>query len=263
MWQLINNFINNKSNNEINNELNNNYFKELEKIENYIGYIVESSIEQNLNSDNYIFDDISDTENYDILINLELKLKKYLYENQKILSFNTGILSKFNKNKNINYTKELIDSNFIKCWIDETILYFSNNNYCNIMLLEKIIEFYKRSNIIFDNISSYDSTLINNFIYINDLNEEINKNKNNFEKILKKIFYGLIKNNKFTKSSFYNLMMIKLINKIINNINEELKNKKNIKYLDLDNNSKYIIDGIENLDNLEYSNKMEIIQQIV
>jgi hypothetical protein len=257
MWQLINNLINNKPRNE----LENNYFKELEKIENFIGYIVESSIEKNLNSDNYILDDISDMESYDILINLELMLKKYLFENQKILSFNIGILSKFNKNRNINYTKELINSNFIKCLIDEMILYFSNNNYCNIMLLEKIIEFYKRSNIIFDNISSYDNSLINNFIYINDLKEEIYKNKNNFEKILKKIFYGLIKNNKFTKSSFYNLMMIKLINKMINNLNEELKNNKNKKYSD--NNSKYIIDGIENLENFEYSNKIEIIQQIV
>ena len=67
---------------------NNNFVKDLENMENFIGYIVESSIEKNLNSINYNLDDISDTENYNILINLKLMLKKYLYENQKLLSFN-------------------------------------------------------------------------------------------------------------------------------------------------------------------------------
>jgi hypothetical protein len=263
MWQLINNFINNK----LNNEIENNYFKDLYNIENYIGYIVEGSIEKNLNSINYDFDDISDTENYKILINLESMLKKYLYENQKILNFNTGILSNFNKDlKNNFYNKESINDNLIKCWINEAILYFTNNNnYINIELIKKILDFFRELKIIFNNISSHDNKLINNFIYTNYLKEEIDKNKNNFMNILKKIFYVLIKNSNFTKSSFYNLIMIKLINKIIIDINNELNNKKDYNSSKIEHVNNLRIDKslikINEIENLEYYDKVNIFQQ--
>jgi hypothetical protein len=271
MWKLINNLLNNNKLNSIfENKNNNNFFKDLVNMENFIGYIVESSIEKNLNSINYDFDDISDTENYNMLINLELMLKKYLYENQNLLNFNTGILSKFNKNININYNEELINYNLIKCWVEEAISYFiNNNNYINIELLIKILDFFKKSNVKYNNISSYDNELINNFIYTNNLEEEINKNKNKFNNTLKKIFYGLIKCKKFLKSSFYSLIIFKIIGKILSNINTELIN--NTQYFertltndnidkDIDKYSTYII--IEK-DNLEFIDTFLAMQQIV
>ena len=269
MLRLINNLLNNnKLNSKLENKNNNNFFNDLVNMENFIGYIIESSIEKNLNSINYNFDDISDTENYNMLINLELMLKKYLYENQNLLNFNTGILSKFNKNININYNEELINYNLMKCWVEEAISYFiDKNNYINIELLKKILDFFKKSNIKYNNISSHDNELINNFIYTNNLEEEINKNKNNFDKTIKKIFYGLIKNNKFLKSSFYSLIIFKIIGKILNNINTELVNntqdsKRTLSNddKDIDKYSTYII--IEK-DNFEFVDNLSAMQQIV
>jgi hypothetical protein len=225
MWHLINNLL---YDNKIKNKKDNNFYKDLINMENFIGYIIESSIEKNLNSINYNFDDISDTENYNIINNLERMLKKYLYENQKLLNFSHGVLSKFDKN--INYiSQKSIDSNLIKCWIDEAIIYFIDeyeNKYINFELLKKILEKFRLSNIIFENISSYDNQLINNYLYTIDLEKEIHKNINNFMNIIKKIFYVLINKDEFRKSSFYNLIMIKMIDKILNNINYELINMK-------------------------------------
>ena len=126
MWEIINNYL---YNNKLKNKKDYNFYKDLETMENFIGYISESSVEKNINSNNYNFDDITETENYKILNNLLIIIKKYLHENQKLLDFDKGILSKFQKN-NINYMNhDYIEYNLNKFWIDEAILYLKNNNY--------------------------------------------------------------------------------------------------------------------------------------
>ena len=231
MWKTINNYL---YNNKLKNKKDYDFYKDLEIMENFIGYISESSVEKNINSNNYNFDDITETENYKILNNLLIIIKKYLHENQKLLDFEKGILSKFKKNNNNNNNYidcKLIEYNLNKCWLDEAISYLKKDNYyINFELLKKILKIFNESNIIFNDITFFDKQLINNYTYTNDLEKEINKNISNFDSILKRIFYGLIKCNKiFIKSSFYNLINFKIINKILIAINQELISK----YIDI------------------------------
>jgi len=247
LWYYIKNII---YRNGITKSINNYLIEEYRIMSNMIDSIIESNIEININSIKYELDDISDTENYKILLKLEEMLEKYLYENQRTINFNIGILSEFQKYNYFNYIDidyidiDLIKKNIQKCIINEGCKYLKvrNDRINKSKLTKKIIEIYNY-------ISKEDYTL--------DLKNEI-YNKDNFEYTIMKMLNGILLYDKIIKkSSYYNLILYKVYKKILDVIGIQLYKTCNIIIKD-----KFIIDitnkRMKSIYN-DFSGKIEII----